>query len=247
MNPLPTLSDNDIDRFWQKVAVSAQDACWDWSASCFRDGYGQFKASGKNLKAHRVAFYLHHGIDPLQNLVCHSCDNRRCCNPAHMFLGTPRDNAHDAIRKNRFVAASGDQHGSRTKPESRARGERIASSVLTATEVRLIRDLYAGGEMTQSEIAARFRVTREAISRIITGRNWAHIVKDGEPKSLTTPIHRSLRGTSNPSAKLTAEEVVVIRRSYDEGDSTQALAARYHVSNATIRHIVKRLTWKHLS
>lgn len=96
-----------VARFWAKV--NRTDGCWEWQASRNNYGYGLFHvgvgAAGRiRSSAHRFAYELAHGPIPKGLNVCHSCDNPPCCNPAHLFLGTQRDNVLDAARKGRTPA-----------------------------------------------------------------------------------------------------------------------------------------------
>jgi len=75
--------------------------CWNWTASCHLDGYGQIGIDGKCLYPHRVAYEIWKGPIPPGICVCHTCDNRLCCNPAHLWLGTKADNNWDCIKKGR--------------------------------------------------------------------------------------------------------------------------------------------------
>ena len=93
------------ERFWEKVAKAGPDDCWLWTASKTRDGYGQIardRAQGRPLSAHRVAYALAHGLDPLTMevvVVRHKCDVPACVNPAHLEPGTHADNAQDRRRR----------------------------------------------------------------------------------------------------------------------------------------------------
>lgn len=100
----------DLDteyRFWSKVAKGAEEACWPWLASAMdRYGHGQFtvRAGGvqHHFYAHRCAWEFTHGRVPNGKNVLHRCDVGRCCNPAHLFLGSQDDNMKDAARKGRL-------------------------------------------------------------------------------------------------------------------------------------------------
>lgn len=87
-------------RFQSKVDRSG-DGCWEWQGARFKNGYGMMRVGGLQKKAHRIAFQLEHGREPVGS-VCHHCDNPPCCRPDHLFEGTPRDNTQDGYRKGRI-------------------------------------------------------------------------------------------------------------------------------------------------
>lgn len=86
------------------------DACWPWKRRIRRDGYGDIwaRSIGEQL-AHRVAWFVAHGPIPDGLCVLHRCDNKPCCNPRHLFLGTQLDNMHDMIAKGRRAKLTPEQ------------------------------------------------------------------------------------------------------------------------------------------
>lgn len=101
--PIPP---NSVTKFNLKVDRNGPDQCWPWLGSINRKGYGQFSAQierkSETFEVHRLMWRLVNGPIPAGMLVCHSCDNPICVNPAHLWLGTSHDNNHDAIRKGRM-------------------------------------------------------------------------------------------------------------------------------------------------
>lgn len=89
------------DQLWAKVQKAGPDECWPWIAAKYRKGYGHLNDLGRTKAAHRVAWELTNGAIPDGMFVCHHCDNPSCCNPAHLFLGSAKDNTLDMIRKGR--------------------------------------------------------------------------------------------------------------------------------------------------
>lgn len=101
MADLTAITDKQVRRFWGKVKRGAPNECWEWQGGHFAQGYGITQWNRRNVGAHRVAYALTHGGELPDLYVCHSCDNRSCCNPAHLWLGTPQDNMTDMMRKGR--------------------------------------------------------------------------------------------------------------------------------------------------
>src|SRR3972149_68948 len=89
-------------------AYQTANGCIEWTGGLDRNGYGIFYYKNKKFFAHRFAF----GIEkiPKKMFVCHKCDNPKCINPKHLFLGTPRDNALDCVAKNRTNNHKGESH-----------------------------------------------------------------------------------------------------------------------------------------
>lgn len=94
-------------RFWPKVNVLGETQCWNWMASIKPNGYGQIGRGGRGagvVYAHRASWELVNGKIPDGLQVLHHCDNRRCVNPSHLFLGTQKDNIRDMLSKGRHIS-----------------------------------------------------------------------------------------------------------------------------------------------
>ena len=169
------------ERFWARVDRSGgPDACWPWMGERNRDGYGVVRAHRRNLRAHRVARLLSTGSLVPELDICHHCDNPPCCNPAHLFEGTARDNMLDASKKGRLSRdparlARGAQHGRATCPEATARGERVGTARFSASDILTMRGMYAAG-WSQHEIARAFGTYQGSVGRIVRGEAWRHLL-----------------------------------------------------------------------
>lgn len=157
---------NEIEtRFWAKVDVRGPDECWPWLASTAR-GYGQFGlGDGTLTRAHRYAWSLANGPVPEGLWVLHSCDNRPCCNAAHLFVGTRQANVDDMCSKRRHWAHKG---------MSGNQGIRNGRAKLVDADVLRIRERFARGE-SQSRIALDFPVGRIKIGHIVRRESWTHL------------------------------------------------------------------------
>lgn len=86
--------------FWSLMEKRGQDECWPWIGKKTKDGYGEIWVGKTPFIASRVAWALANQKQP-EGFVCHSCDNPVCCNPKHLWLGSPKDNVSDMIKKRR--------------------------------------------------------------------------------------------------------------------------------------------------
>lgn len=132
----------------------SDNGCWEWIGHISTVGYGQIKDRYKTRMAHRVSWELHRGEIPSGLCVCHHCDNRKCVNPDHLFLGTNAENTRDAVSKGRH-----------------AFGERQSKAKLTWEIVNSIRSSTEDARV----IAKRLGVAFSTIYRVRSGFNWKRV------------------------------------------------------------------------
>ena len=162
-----------------------------------------FSPSGMFL-VHRIAYALGNGCTPGQLLVCHRCDNTRCCNPAHLFLGTYADNMADMCAKGRSGVGEVNSRAKLT--------ESLVQAILNSDEPR-------------SALADHYGVTRATIDKILRGETWKHI-GDGK-RIICDPCH----GNRRRCVKVTKDRVRQMRQS---NQSVVALAKEYGVTPSAI-------------
>lgn len=158
-------------RFWSKVQSGSAEECWPWTGRLMRNGYGVIDRAGalttngrrRPVLAHRTALELSGVAVPGDLCVCHRCDNPRCCNPAHLFLGTAKDNIDDMNHKGRGSA-----------PPVRV-GSANNKAKLSAEQVVAIREEYARGGISMRKLAAKYSVTFAPIQLILSGKTWRHV------------------------------------------------------------------------
>lgn len=164
----------DANHFWGRVDCGEADACWLWTGPSRGHSHGGYR--GK-WYAHRIAYELTHGSVPDGLVVRHSCDVPRCCNPAHLLLGTQADNVADAVERGRV-----------------ARGEKQGLHKLTVEQVAEIRRRRAAGEL-RVVLAAEFGVSKHALFRLERGQTWTHVT-DPPPGIFPNPPGQENRPTS---------------------------------------------------
>jgi hypothetical protein len=158
-----------LDRFLSKIALDEGSGCWNWTASSINSGYGQFRLDRTMVLAHRLSYEHFIGEIPSGLLICHTCDNKLCVNPEHLFAGTHKDNSQDMVRKGRHGYSSPKNPSHMTgRP-----GETNGSAKLDSKDVLLIREL--AGSMTHRDIAEVFGISRPQVSSIIRRDTWRSV------------------------------------------------------------------------
>lgn len=146
------------DRLLDKIEYEPNTGCWLWFGGCNERGYGimGYGSRGNGVaKAHRVSWEVHNNEHPGDMKVLHKCDTPACVNPAHLFLGTLKDNSQDCVRKGRnFV------------PDNS--GENAKWAKLTREQARDIKTR----RMTAKNFAALYGVSVSTVTMIWAGKNW---------------------------------------------------------------------------
>jgi hypothetical protein len=153
------------DRFWAKVQKDGLDGCWNWLGSKSAAGYGKFMVgrspdgAWRPSWAHIVSWRLAHGDIPHGLFVCHRCDNPRCVNPEHLFLGTPADNQRDMAAKDRSVF-----------------GSKASWARLHESDVPEVIRLRRAG-VSWSQLASHFGVSIRTVRHVVAGRSWKRVTQ----------------------------------------------------------------------
>lgn len=167
-------SRTELARFQEKFKVAAS-GCWEWQGNRTPKGYGMFysAAAKTKVRAHRFSFEFFKSPIPAGLFVCHSCDNPKCVNPGHLWLGSAADNMADAVVKGRISCA--DRPGGNPQALSEHQiGEANPRAVLGEADVLAIRDSLKQGA-TSRNLAVKFGVHYRTIRAVAIRRSWAHI------------------------------------------------------------------------
>jgi hypothetical protein len=156
----------------QWEAEQMTNDCTLWEGPKAGSGYGVRSIKGRLYYVHRLAWESVNGPIPAGFVIAHRCDTPACHNPDHLFACTQADNLLDMRRKGR--GNTGERHGSKTQPDSVARGERVGGSKLTESIVRAIRSERAAGR-TLPELATKYGVAFQTISKVANRTSWRHV------------------------------------------------------------------------
>lgn len=212
----------------RRIIKNADTGCWEWTGCIGSRGYGclainclEFDSFNGTYGAHRLSAFVFKNFDFANSslFVCHSCDNKRCVNPRHLFVGTPSGNSKDAVLKGRML-----------------KGEDHHCAKLKEKDVFKIRELYKTGDYSANDLAKKFGVSHVAVRNIVLGRVWRHL-HDGS---------RIIRNSTDyrRRSNLTVDDIREIRRLYALGGfSERMLAVKFSVSDSNIHCILSRKTW----
>lgn len=154
---LSDLKEYQINNFWAKVSKGNNNDCWNWTGATRRRGYGHFYS----FVSTRVAYFLHYGVDPMENEVLHSCDNPSCCNPNHLSLGDKKKNADEMMERGRGK-------------EQFEAGSKHPGAILVESDIVEIKRRVNTGE-SQCSVARSYGIYQSVISRIMNKKAWSHV------------------------------------------------------------------------
>jgi len=131
--------------------------CWNWTGCIQSNGYGRITYQRKTMGVHRLSYMAFNGDIPSGKDVCHRCDNRKCANPAHLFVGSRKENMDDCVKKCR-----------------QAVGDVLPQAKLNDSKVLELRRLHSDGAKAK-ELALKYRITVSNVRYIIKNKTWRHV------------------------------------------------------------------------
>jgi len=214
-----------IERFLCKVnkksgrfCPTTSTECWEWLAAKDMAGYGYFGIGKRSWRSNRASYFLFKDDFDVAALVCHICDWPSCVNPEHLFLGTPKDNMQDKVRKGR---AKGQPAGSEH-----------SLATLTDELILQIFELNQDG-FTNTEIATKVKTDPSTISLILSGKRWAHI---------ETPYRYRVKNNN----RFTDEDIRDIFIDYSTIKTYTKVAQKWGTVPSVVYNIIKRNKYSHV-
>jgi len=140
------------------------------------NGYSKIGYHGKTYLGHRLVWEMYNGLIPDDLCICHHCDNRKCVNPDHLFMGTRTENMQDMIMKGRQNFSGLRTNGAQEKAnENKLSGADHPNSSITTEKADSIAFLYVNEGLKQTQLSERFGISQAAVSRIVRGEHWTQL------------------------------------------------------------------------
>lgn len=153
------LNEKQIKYFWDRIEKG--DGCWNWKKGLSTDGYGTLAINdGKTIKASRLALLLSKPNPDNKPYALHICkQNRKCCNPDHLYWGNQFDNMKDREKDKTYIQ----------------KGENNPFSKLNNEIVLKIREKYETGNYSYTKLGSEYNISKSSIAKIIKKESWGHI------------------------------------------------------------------------
>lgn len=145
------------ERFEDKIEKDRKTGCWNWLGGKTAEGYGYISIKGRDKRAHRVSYQLFCEEIPEGKVICHTCDNRACVNPKHLFAGTHQENMKDMVNKGRSTKGT-------TNPNSKLTEDQVIA-------------IFSDTRM-HKEIALEYDINKTYVSDIKAGRSWGWLTSE---------------------------------------------------------------------
>jgi hypothetical protein len=204
------------ERLYSKIKVNPKNNCWEIKLNKGAR-YPWIRVNGKYKRTHRVSYEIHIGKIPDGINCLHKCDNTKCCNPEHLFLGTQADNVADMIKKGR---------------KRIFKGIELYEAKLNKTKILAIKKKIEKG-IPVLKVAKQYGVNQVVIRGIASGRGWKHL-----NISIKIPLHKRF--------KLTEKKVKEILSLLKKGYSCDAISKKYNVCWNSIYRIKTGEGWKNV-
>jgi hypothetical protein len=170
----PHAPGSDMKRILERSLVDEDTGCWNWTGPTKGFGYG-FLTSGsrsdgtrKTESTHRYSFRMAKGDIPEGACVLHRCDNPKCVNPDHLYIGDRKRNVRDMIERGRRASSKGEMNN---------------NSVLTEHDISMIRSERAINHTPYRKLAKKYGVkSHKTIMQICSGELWGHVDSPEPPK-----------------------------------------------------------------
>lgn|GEM_PF-1590971 len=154
----------------------AANDCWEWMGPVSKVGRPKVLYRGRHISAARASYIAFNGDISQGLFVCHSCDNPKCLNPRHLWLGTAADNSADMVKKGR--QARGERNGAKIHPDRLKRGSLNPQSKINESNVKDIINLYTIDKLSSTIIAKRFKISSSTVLSVVNKKTWRHVKKD---------------------------------------------------------------------
>lgn len=158
-----TLDVRAVRKLWERIEIDPKTGCWLWKPGLEKNQYGYYQIGERKIRVHRLMYWMFVKSIERGMFICHRCDRPPCCNPAHLFEGSPVDNMQDAKKKGRL------NEETQLKP-----GEHNIQAVLTADVVLLIRKMAEKGTGSRP-IARELGLPRTTVQDVILRKTWTHV------------------------------------------------------------------------